>query len=134
MQRHQPSYLALRNSRWDGCRLCSFIWRALEQDVAKGDGHMGMDLLGHVSDKYPGRAISLAAWGGGVPDSHLDTVRIVTTGTIPKNMVRIRDPDEPADPTMHPDHQRLLSGVLDIFTFAHDAAAEHGGVTGDRFL
>jgi len=119
MQAHQPSYLALKKSASDGCQLCAFIWRALgrSRDPVPVDGKVTevRSLLEHVSEKYPGRQISLVAWGRG---SHLerwvDRIWITTTGEIPDVE---SDEEDLADPTMHPDYQFALSNGLDIFAY-----------------
>jgi len=122
MQRHQPSYLALKLSAMKGCPLCGFIWTALGQCVSP-DGGAGSDVLEHVSEKYPGREISLVGWGGGCPDgSWLDCVQVITSGEVPDTDADGEPSDGIEDPTMHPDHQLALSGVLDIFAYPGIAA------------
>lgn len=115
MQPHQPNYLALKRSANGSCALCRFILTALGQSVSI-DGIQGTDVLDHISDKYPGREISLAAWAGGSPDSFLDRVAVITTGEIPDASTDGSD-YSPEDPTLHPDYQCALSGTLDIFTY-----------------
>ncbi|KAK4665506.1 hypothetical protein QC763_000410 [Podospora pseudopauciseta] len=130
MQRHQPTYLALKQSMDHGCVLCRFIWHALGQSNSR-EGDRGSDVLAHVSEKYPGREISLVVWPGVTPTGYLDRIQIITSGEIPDADTDDEDGDDgPADPSMHPDHQFALSGVLDIFAYADDPAANHGGVTG----
>lgn len=120
MQPHQPSYLALKNSASSGCQLCGFIWKALGlckvvEPVEKKifEGHIA---LNHVSERYPGRQISLVAWGQDV-DGLLDRILITTTGEIPDVESDDEFASDSADPTMHPDHQISLSGGLDIFAY-----------------
>jgi len=117
IQPHQPTYLALKRSAGAGCELCKFFWVALEQGTdkerLKGTNRAA---LSHVCERYPGRQISLVAWGGS--NDTLDRIHIITTGDIPE----VEDDDEddaPADPTMHPDYQFALDGVVDLY-------AEHG--------
>ncbi|KAK0654005.1 heterokaryon incompatibility protein-domain-containing protein [Cercophora samala] len=129
MQRHQPTYLALKQSMEKGCVLCRFIWDALGRDISR-EGDRGADALAHVSNKYPGREISLVAWPGVTPTGYLDRIQIITSGEIPDVDTDDEADDRAADPSMHPDHQFALSGVLDIFAYPDDAAAWHGGVTG----
>lgn len=116
MQRHQPSYLALKQSAMNGCQLCGFICIALGQCVVS-DGETGSEVLEFVSEKYPGREISLACWGSTCPISCLDRVQIITSGEVPDTDANGEPVDGIEDPTMHPDHQCALSGVLDIFTY-----------------
>ena len=114
MQRHQPSYLALKRSALEGCKLCNFIWTALSHDESNGDH--GFLALSHVSEKYPGKAVYLDAAGDG-PDGWLDRIRVVSDWEIPE----VSDEEYErgiTDPTMHPEHQVSLSGVLDIFAYA----------------
>ncbi|KAH7092099.1 heterokaryon incompatibility protein-domain-containing protein [Paraphoma chrysanthemicola] len=127
MMPHQPSYLALKNSAKDGCRLCRFFWMALELGTGeKRKSGLPRKAIAHVSERYPGRQISLVAWGG--PNNSLDRFYITTTGDIPD----FDDDDDDAltDPTMHPDHQLALDGVVDLYAHEDDPAAWHGGVTG----
>jgi hypothetical protein len=118
MQCHQPNYLALKRSAEAGCRLCGFFWTALEQGVGKGPYHNRV-ALSHVSERYPGRQISLVAWGGA--DRSLDRIHVITTGEIPSlpKSSEAGDEDEnaTADPTMHPDHQIALDGVVDLYAY-----------------
>ncbi|KAK3377496.1 heterokaryon incompatibility protein-domain-containing protein [Podospora didyma] len=130
MQPHQPSYWALKQSVKQGCRLCGFIWTALGQSKSSSDGEPGTLVLEHVSERYPGREISLVGWGGGCPDSYLDRLQVITSGEIPDISDSEESVDGHGDPTMHPAHGFALSGVLDIFADADDPAAWHGGVTG----
>jgi hypothetical protein len=116
MQPHQPSYLALKQSAFDGCVLCRFIWFALSQSVGPG-GERGADVLEHVSERYPGRAIALVGWGGSSPNSFLDCIHVVTVGEIPDVDADSQPVDSGDDPTMHPDHGFALSGALDILTY-----------------
>ena len=114
---HQPSYLALRRSAENGCQLCHFFWLALEQ----GTGHSGQNgvnrmALAHVSERYPGRQISLVSWGGSGNASNLDYINIITTGEIP-SVSDSEDDDAPADPTMYPEHQVALSGVVSRYAY-----------------
>ena len=113
MQCHQPSYLALKRSAEAGCRLCTFFWAALEQGSGH-ESHLNLAAMAHVSERYPGRQISLVAWGG--PARTLDRIHIVTTGNIPTPSASDEE-DENAilDPTMHPDHQIALDGVVDLY-------------------
>ncbi|KAK5995934.1 hypothetical protein PT974_04353 [Cladobotryum mycophilum] len=113
-----------------GCQLCGFIWTALGQSECPVDGELGSEGLRYVSEKYPGREISLAAWGGECPASFIDRVLIATSGEISETYADGELVDGPEDPSMHPDHQTALSGVLDIFAYPDDAAAWHGGITG----
>jgi hypothetical protein len=118
MQPHQPSYLALKKSAFGGCQLCAFIWRALERcegiDQDSGEVFSGRLVLNHVSEQYPGRQISLVAWGKAA-DGWLDRILITTTGEAPDVESDQEGASDPTDPTMHPDHQLALSGVLDLF-------------------
>jgi len=118
MQLHQPSYLTLEKSASSGCQLCAFIWRALERcqvaEPLSGGDFEGRLALSHVSEQYPGRQISLVAWGKGI-DGWLDQIMITTTGEIPDVDSDQEGASSPTDPTMHPDHQIALSGVLDLF-------------------
>ena len=116
MQPHQPSYLALKQSAIGGCVLCRFIWFTLGQDVGPG-GERGADVLEHVSERYPGRAIALVGWGGGSPNSFLDRIYVVTVGEIPDVDADGQPVDSADDPTMHPDHGFALSGALDILAY-----------------
>ncbi|KAF2855128.1 HET-domain-containing protein [Plenodomus tracheiphilus IPT5] len=98
MQPHQPSYYALKLSAENGCRLCNFFCIALRD----GDGQNSAAAWSQVSAQYPGRQISLVAWGG--VEKNFDRIHIATTGDIPSS-----DEESDAeldDPTMHPDHQR----------------------------
>ena len=115
MQPHQPSYLALKQSADAGCQLCGFFWAALEQGTGN-DRKRGIHraALAQVCERYPGRQISLVAWGGAA--ATLDRIYIITTGDIPEQE---DDSEEaPADPTMHPDHQLGLDGVVDLYADA----------------
>ena len=114
MQRHQPSYLALKYSMTRGCQLCGFIWTALEQYVSF-DKELGADALKHVSEAYPGREISLVCWGD--PRSFVDRIHIITSGDVPYVSSDIESDGGAEDPTMHPDYQYALSGVLGIFAY-----------------
>ena len=91
---------------------------ALEQRVEKGPHQNGV-ALSHVSERYPGRQISLVAWGGA--HRGLDRIHVITTGEIPSdsNSSEAGDEDENAtlDPTMHPDHQVALDGVVDLYAY-----------------
>ena len=110
IQPHQPSYLALKKSAEAGCQLCGFFWDALEQGT--GDNRkrgLNRAAVSHVCERYPGRQISLVAWGG--HGATLDRIHIITTGDIPEN----DDDNAPADPTVHPDHQLALEGVVDLY-------------------
>ena len=120
MQPHQPSYLALRQSAQAGCQLCHVFWLALEQHRGlHGEKGVGRAALAHVSEQYPGRQISLVAWGASGGPLNLDHINIITTGEIPS----ISDNDEsdgdywPEDPTMHPEHQDALNGVVDLYAY-----------------
>ncbi|CAM1503124.1 Fc.00g079000.m01.CDS01 [Cosmosporella sp. VM-42] len=124
MQKHHPSYLALKESVAKGCQLCEFIWVALGQSRA-WDGHSGSSVLEHVSEQYPGREISLTAWGQG-DDGWLDRILISTTGEVPD----VDSDAEELDPTLHPDHQYALEGLIDIFAYPDDPAALSGDVRG----
>ncbi|KAH6622270.1 heterokaryon incompatibility protein-domain-containing protein [Boeremia exigua] len=125
MQPHQPSYLALKRSADAGCQLCGFFWSALEQGSGKDRQRSFLRAaLAQVCEQYPGRQLSLAAWGGS--QASLDRIYIVTTGEVPE----VDDETAPSDPTMHPDHQHAAYGVVDLYAEADDAAAYHGGVTG----
>ncbi|KAH7068151.1 heterokaryon incompatibility protein-domain-containing protein [Paraphoma chrysanthemicola] len=128
MMPHQPSYLALNKSAKDGCRLCGFFWMALELGIAKYR-KLGLprEAIAHVSERYPGRQISLVAWGG--PKDSLDRIHIITTGDIP-DLDDDDDDEALADPTMHPNHQLALDGVVDLYAHEDDPAAWHGGITG----
>jgi hypothetical protein len=122
MQPHQPSLLALKESATDGCQLCGFILKALANSrqfdsFTIGDrslaGHMALD---SVSEQYPGRQISLVAWGAG-DKGWLDRIRIITTGEIPE-VEEVQGSESPGcDPTMHPNYQLALSGSIDLFAF-----------------
>jgi len=111
MQPHQSSYLALKQSADAGCHLCGFFWGALERGT---DNDRNRDIhraaLAHVCEQYPGCQISLVAWGGAA--ATLDRVYIITTGEIPDDN---DDEDAPADPTVRPDHQLALNGVVDLY-------------------
>jgi hypothetical protein len=109
MQPHQPSYLALKLSAESGCRLCNFFCTAL----SKQNGDESAAALTQVSAEYPGREISLVAWGG--TERNFDRIHVITTGEIPET--DDSSDDELADPTMHPDHQIALSGKVDIYTY-----------------
>ena len=114
---HQPSYLALRRSAENGCQLCHFFWLALEQ----GSGHSGKDgvnrtALAHVSERFPGRQISLVAWGGSGNASNLEHINIITTGEIPFLSDSEND-DAPADSTMHSEHQIALSEMVSLYAY-----------------
>ena len=120
MQPHQPTYLALKKSAEAGCELCSFFWVALGQGTGKrriqGTNRAA---ISHVCERYPGRQISLVAWGGS--SSTLDRIHIITTGDIPEE-----DNDgAPADPTMHPDHQLALDGVVDLYADQGNDRSHH---------
>ena len=118
MQCHQPSYLALKRSVEAGCRLCSFFWTALEHGI-ETEQDRTRAALSHVSERYPGRQISLVAWGG--PEDSLDHIHIITTGDIPSLSSSSGAEDENenpiVDPTMHPDHQIALDGVVDLYSY-----------------
>jgi hypothetical protein len=117
MQPHQPSYLALKISASDGCQLCSFIWKALARDqytTLAGQVVDGAAVLEHVSEQYPGRQISLVAWGNDA-DGWLDRIRVITTGEIPDVESDEEGANNISDPLMHPDFELSLSGVLDLF-------------------
>ncbi|KAJ5043137.1 uncharacterized protein L3040_004520 [Drepanopeziza brunnea f. sp. 'multigermtubi'] len=132
MQVHQPSYLALRNAASAGCQLCAFIWRALEccqVDDGLGTVFEGRSTLERVSEQYPGRQISLVAWGR-ESDGWLDRILVTTTGEIPDGDSDQEESGAISDPTMHPDYQLALSGVLNIFAYPDDPAAWHGAVQG----
>lgn len=116
MQTHQPSYFALKKSVAEGCKLCGFIWAALGQSTTY-EGDRGTEALALVSERYPGREISLLAWPTVAPANFLDRVLIVTSGEVPDADTDDGTDDGPADPSMHPDHQFALSGVLDIFAY-----------------
>lgn len=117
MQAHQPSYLALQQSMEKGCQLCRFFWLALEQGTGvSGRKDINRAMLVHVSERYPGRQISLVAWGGSGGTSQLDHINIITTGEIPP-VSDNEDDDAPLDPTMHPEHQEALSRVVDLYAF-----------------
>lgn len=109
MQRHQPTYLALKISAEGGCQLCRFFYMALEQGSDWGDTS-SRDALSHVCEQYPGREISLVAWGGG--STSLDRIYIITTGEVMDN-----DDDAYTDPSMHPDHQLALDGSVDLYAY-----------------
>jgi hypothetical protein len=108
MQPHQPSYLALKLSAEAGCQLCKFICTAL----SNGDGNDSAATFAQVCERYPCREISLVAWGGA--GSNFDRIHTITTGDIPDVN---DDGNEGCDPTMHPDHQLALDGVLEIYTY-----------------
>ncbi|KAF2248862.1 HET-domain-containing protein [Trematosphaeria pertusa] len=144
IQTHQPSYLALKKSAETGCQLCGFFWEALEQGIgANRKRGLNRAAVSFVSERYPGRQISLVAWGG--HGTSLDRIHIITTGDIAED----DDENAPSDPSMHPDHQVALDGVVDLYaypgnkqflpilstldaytSYAGDPAAWHGGVTG----
>ncbi|EKD17979.1 het domain containing protein [Drepanopeziza brunnea f. sp. 'multigermtubi' MB_m1] len=100
MQVHQPSYLALRNAASAGCQLF----------------FEGRSTLERVSEQYPGRQISLVAWGR-ESDGWLDRILVTTTGEIPDGDSDQEESGAISDPTMHPDYQLALSGVLNIFAY-----------------
>ncbi|KAF2029949.1 HET-domain-containing protein [Setomelanomma holmii] len=110
MMPHQPTYLALKQSAEADCQLCGFLWTALELGTEKNRTQgLARAAIAHISERYPGRQISLVAWGG--PQDALDRIHVITTGDIPES----DDDDAPADPTMHPDHQWGLDGVVDLY-------------------
>lgn len=113
--RYQPSCLALKRSAENGCQLCSFFWIALEQGWTSeaGDNHAALSCL---SERYPGRELSLFAWGG--PEATLDCIWIATAGSLPSSPSSVvSDEDAPSDPTMHPDHQTALSWLVDLYAY-----------------
>lgn len=111
MQPHQPSYLALKLSAETGCRLCQFLIVALATGSSDDDAAESAAAWKQVSPKYPGREISLQAWGG--IGRQFDRIFVITTGDIPAG----DDSDGADDPTVHPDHQLALSGKVDIFAY-----------------
>lgn len=120
MQPHQPSYLALKTSSEAGCHLCQFLWMALRignSPLSTGDESVGAAALAHVSERYPGREISLVAWGG--TGDNLDRIHVITTGKLPYQDDDSGDESHWVcdDPTMHPDHQIALDGVLELFAY-----------------
>lgn len=115
VQPHHPTYLSLLQSAERGCRLCEFIWRALAREAAY-DGTSPREVLAHISERYPGRQISLDAWGAG-PDGLIDRIRITTTGEVPDIESDEDEDNSSADPTLHPDFQLALSGSLDVYIY-----------------
>lgn len=113
-QPHQPSYLALKQSVMAGCQLCGFIWTALGHCKSVDGLVSGVQVLEHVSEKYPGRELSFSACGLATTDratSYLDYIDVYTSGDVPD----CASDDETTDPTLHPDYQLALSGRLHIF-------------------
>jgi hypothetical protein len=117
MQPHQASYHALKRSAEAGCRLCKFICIAL----CNGNGDESAAAFAQVCERYPGREISLVAWGGA--GSNFDRVHVITTGDIPDEEEMGGDAVD--DPSMHPEHQIALGGVLEIYTHPGTSSALH---------
>lgn len=110
MQAHQPSYLAHLSSAQNGCELCKYFWAALGNDTYRP--HEVSTTKRGICVRYPGRALSLNAWG--TSDGMLDGIRIVTTGEVP-DTTESEDERDIFDPTLPPDGQGALSGYLDLF-------------------
>jgi hypothetical protein len=83
MYPHQPSFWTLKLSGEEGCQLCSYIWESLYYGSSepKGLGSEKQAAWSSVCERYPGRQISLCAWGGA--SSALDRIQVITTGDIP---------------------------------------------------
>ncbi|KAK5125024.1 hypothetical protein LTR85_001215 [Meristemomyces frigidus] len=127
MQTHQPSYWALKTSAANGCQLCGFFWQSFAYDSKQDYQDDKRAAMASTSERYPGRQISLVAWGGA--SAELDRIHVITTGDIPSPTAS-EDGRGLVDPTMHPDHAFGLNGVVDLYAESDDAAAWHGGVTG----
>lgn len=112
----QPTYWALKQSVYRGCRLCSFIYKALGACRAP-DGQSRSEVLKHVSAKYPGRELALTCWGQDRSWTYFDRVHVATTGEVPDSSPGSEAFDDIADPSLPPDHQFGLSGVLGVFTY-----------------
>ena len=140
MQPHQPSYHALKRSAEAGCQLCKYICIAL----CNGNGDESTAAFAQVCERYPGREISLVAWGGA--ERNFDRIHVITTGE-PDDGEEVEGEDAVDDPSMHPDHQIALGGVLEIYThpgmtskphsvalclthIGDDLAASHGPING----
>lgn len=87
----------------------------MTSEPLSGEVSEGRLAMSHVSDQYPGRQISLIAWGNA--DGWLDRILVTTTGDIPDLDSDEEGAGSTTDPTMHPDHQVALSGVLYLFTY-----------------
>ena len=127
MQPHQPSYWALKTSAANGRELCEYFWQSFAFDRSNQFESEKRDAMASVSERYPGREISLFAWEA--DDHELDRINILTTGDVP-SPTSSKDERGVVHPRMHPDHQVGLSGAVDLFADASNAAAWHGGVTG----
>lgn len=78
MQPHQPTYWALKTSAANGCQLCAFFWDSLAYDFEDGYEQEARAAMAATSERYPGREISLAAWGGAW--AGLDRINIACIG------------------------------------------------------